>query len=140
MALKTYNNKQVSVSFGNIPLSGYGDSEFLSIELNEEQWELKMGVDGTGTRAKNNNFSAKMKITLAQSSESNAIMQGYWNADRLSNSGVQPFIAKDNSGNSIYTAGSAWIMKQPVAKFAKGVEMREWTIETDELVPFEGGN
>ena len=138
--VKTYNNKQVSVNFGNINLSGFGNAEFLSVEMNEDQWELFMGVDGTGTRSKNNNLSAKMKISLAQSSDSNAIMQGFWNADQLSNSGVQPFIAKDLSGGSIYTAASAWIMKQPAAKFAKGVEIREWTLETDQMSPNEGGN
>ena len=138
--VKTYNNKQVAVSFGNVNLSGFGDGEFLSVEMNGDQYELKMGVDGTGTRSKNNDFSAKIKITLAQSSESNAVMQGFWNADRLSGGGIQPFFAKDNSGSSLYAAATAWIMKQPVAKFAKGVEMREWTLETDNLVPFEGGN
>ena len=140
MGLKTYNAKQVSVIFGNVPMSGYGDSEFLSIEMNEDQWELKVGVDGSGTRAKNNNRSAKIKMTLQQSSDANAILQGFWNADQLSNSGVQGFVAKDASGFSIYTAASAWIMKQPVAKFSKGVEMREWTLETDSMSPSEGGN
>lgn len=140
MPAKTYNSKQVAVICGAFPIAGFGDGEFLSIEMNADQWELYMGVDGTGTRSHSNNYSAKIKITVAQSSDSNNVMQAFWNADRLSGSGIFPFMAKDNSGNSLWSAQSAWIMKQPVAKLSGKVEVREWTLETDSLIPFEGGN
>ena len=137
---KTYNPKKVAIIAGGFGISGFAEGEFITISMDEDQWELKVGTDGEGTRAKSNNYAATVKLMLMQSSDSNAILQAFWNSDRLSDGGLFPLLVKDNSGKSLYAADQAWIQKQPEAKFAKGVESREWTIRTDNLTPFEGGN
>ena len=137
---KTYNPKKVAVVVGGFIMSGFADGEFVTVTFDEDQFDLKVGTDGEGTRTKMNNFAAVVKINLMQSSDSNAILQGFWTQDRLTDGGVFPVLIKDNSGKSIYAAAQAWIQKQPEAKFAKSAETREWTIRTDNLVAFEGGN
>lgn len=140
MAVKTYNPKKVAVIVGGAIMSGFADGEFVTISMDEDQWELKVGTDGEGTRSKQNNNSATVKIMLMQSSDSNVVLQGFWNSDKLSDAGVFPLLIKDNSGKSLYMAEQAWIQKQPEAKFGKAAETREWTIRTDNMIPLEGGN
>lgn len=140
MAVKTYNPKKVAVILGGAIMSGFAEGEFVSVTMDEDQWELKVGTDGEGTRSKQNNDSGTVKVMLMQSSDSNIVLQALWNADKLSDSGLFPLLIKDNSGKSLYMAEQAWIQKQPEAKFAKGVETREWTIRTDHMIPYEGGN
>lgn len=137
---KTYNPKKVAVIIGGFTMSGFADGEFVSVAMDNDQWDLKVGTDGEGTRSKSNDFSGTIKVTLMQSSDSNAILQAFWNSDRLSDSGVFPVLIKDNSGKSLYAADQCWVQKQTEGKFGKTVESREWMIRTDNLIPLEGGN
>lgn len=137
---KTYNPKKVAVIVGGFAISGYADGEFVTITMDEDQFDLKVGTDGEGTRAKSNNNSATVKIMLMQSSDANTILQSFWNSDKISDSGIFPLLIKDNSGRSLYAADQAWIQKQPEAKFGKTTDTREWIIRTDSLIPNEGGN
>jgi len=136
---KTYNPKKVAVIVGGFQMSGFADGEFVTVAMDEAQWELKVGTDGEGTRSKSNNFGT-IKIMLMQSSDSNAILQSFWTADRLNDAGVVPVLIKDNSGKTLHAAAQAWIEKQPESKFGKTSESREWVLRSDNLVPFEGGN
>ena len=143
MAVKTYNPKKVAVVVGGptgAVMSGFAEGEFVTVTMDEDKWELKVGTDGEGTRSKQNNNSATVKIMLMQSSDSNLVLQGFLNSDKLSDAGIFPLMIKDSSGRSLYMAEQAWIQKQPEAKFSKGVETREWTIRTDNMIPLEGGN
>lgn len=137
---KTYNPKKVAIICGGFEMRGLADGTFVTVALNEDQWSLQMGTDGEGTRSKSNNYSAQVTVSLMQSSDSNQVLQAFWNSDRLSDGGVFPLLIKDNSGRSLYAAEQAWIKKQPDAELSREASAREWVIETDNLVPFEGGN
>ena len=137
---KTYNPKKVAVICGAFQITGFADGTFVNVEMNEDQWSLQMGTDGEGTRSKSNNFSARVTITLMQSSDSNQILQAFWNSDRVSDAGVFPFLLKDNSGRTLHAAEQMWVVKQPASEFGRESGSREWVLETDNLIPFEGGN
>lgn len=137
---KTYNPKKVAVIVGGFEMKGFADGTFVNIAMNEDQWSLQMGTDGEGTRSKSNNHSAQITISLMQSSDSNQVLQGFWNSDRLSDGGVVPLLIKDNSGRSLWAAEQCWVKKQPDAELGREAAGREWVLETDNLVPFEGGN
>jgi hypothetical protein len=137
---KTYNPKKVAIICGSFAMSGFADGEMVSIAFDEDQWDLKVGTDGEGTRAKSNNTAATVKIMLMQSSDSNPILQAFWASDQASDGGIFPFLMKDNSGKTLYVADQMWIQKQPESKMGKTAESREWTLRTDKMVPYEGGN
>lgn len=137
---KTYNPKKVAVICGPFEIKGFSDGSMVSIAMNEDQWSLQMGTDGEGTRSKSNNHSAQITISLMQTSDSNGVLQAFWNSDRLTDGGVFPFYIKDNSGRSIWAAEQAWVKKQPDAALEREAGAREWVLETDNLIPFEGGN
>jgi hypothetical protein len=138
--VKTYDPKQVSVIVGGVIGSGFTDGTFVVAERNEDAWNLKVGVDGIGTRAKSGNKSGKVTITLHQSSSFNDTLSGFAQADELSNTGAVPLLIRDASGRTLCTALTAWVKKYANAEFAKEVSNRVWVLETDELVIFDGGN
>lgn len=140
MAVKTYDPKQVSLIVGGNIITGFTDGTFIVAERNENMWNLKVGVDGIGTRAKTNNQSGKLTITLHQSSPSNDALSALAASDELSNTGAVPVLMKDNSGRTVVTALTAWIQKYANGEFAKEVANRVWVLETDQLVIFDGGN
>lgn len=140
MAVKTYDPKQVAVIFGGTTLSGFTDGTFINVERNENAFNLKVGVDGIGTRAKTNNLSGKVTITLHQSSSSNNYLSGVAAADELSNSGALPLLIRDASGTSLFTSLTAWVQKYANGEFGKEVSNRVWVLETDTIVIFDGGN
>lgn len=138
--LKTYDPKQVSLIVGGKIVSGFGDGTFIVAERNEDTFALKVGVDGEGTRAKTNNKSGRVTVTLMQSSSANDDFSGYAAADEASNGGVVSILLQDNSGRTLCTALNAWVVKMANAEFAKEASEREWIFETEELIMFDGGN
>lgn len=140
MAVKTYDPKLVSVIVGGKIMSGYADGTFVLVERNEAAFALKVGVDGEGTRAKSNNRSGKITITLMNSSKSNDDLSTFAAADELSNSGAVPVMVKDNSGRSLYACETAWIQKYANGEYAKEANGRTWVLETDALNMFVAGN
>jgi hypothetical protein len=138
--IKTYDPKNISLIVGGKIITGFGDATFITVERNEQAFNLKVGVDGEGARSKNNNKSGKVTFVLMQTSSSNDDMSALAAADELSNSGVVPLYMKDHNGTTLVGALSAWIQKLPNIEEAKEVSMRTWILETDELNMFVGGN
>lgn len=140
MAVKTYDPAQVLITFNGFNISGIADGTFVQVARNEDAFTLQVGSGGEGVRSKSNNKSGTVTLTLIQSSDSNEILSGFAAADELSNSGSGPLMIKDNSGNSLYMAESAWVKKVADSEFAKEAGSREWVLETDILNSFVGSN
>lgn len=140
MTVKTYDPTQVSLIVGGFNITGFADGSFVTVARNADAFALHIGTDGEGTRAKSSNKSGRITITLAQSSDSNAVLSAFLAADELSNTGVVPVLVKDSSGTSLFAAETAWIVKAPDAEFGRELGSREWIIETDNLAVFIGGN
>jgi hypothetical protein len=138
--VRQYDPKNVSVIFGGKILSGFGDGTFILAERNSQAFQLKVGVDGEGTRAKTNDKSGKVTITLMQSSGSNDDLSAFAVQDELTNSAALPLLIKDNEGTTLLTALTCWVQKFANMEDAKEVSVRTWVLETDELNMFVGGN
>ena len=142
MPLRTYDPSQVTIVFAGIPISGFADGTFLSVEQNEDSFTLQIGTDGEGTRSKSNNRSGRVTLTLMQSSLANDLLASLHSVDLSSpgGDGIGPLLVKDNSGRSLFTAEKAWIVKPPTGEFGREATSREWIIETDHLIQTHGGN
>lgn len=136
----TYDPKNISVIVGGKIAHGFSDGSFIKVSRNEQEFNLKVGVDGEGTRAKSNNKSGKIEMTLMQSSSFNDVMSAFASADELANAGVIPVLVRDNNGTTLCTALTAWVQKYPDVEFAKEVGTRQWILETDDIEIFVGGN
>ena len=142
MSLATYDPDDCTLVAFGIPISGYADGTFISVEFNEDSFSLTVGADGDACRAKTSNKSARMTITLLQSSASNDLLSAVHASDILtpSGDGIGPFMLKDNSGRTLCAAEKAWIVKPPTTAFSREVESREWVLETDAMISHVGGN
>ena len=137
-----YDPKSVIMTLGAIPISGLADGTFVTVENNEDAFALQIGADGEGTRSRTNNDSAKITLTLTQASASNDALSALHELDKAfpGGAGVVPFFLRDLLGTASFFAQSAWISKRPKAEFGIDAGTREWVIETDKLVPFDGGS
>lgn len=136
----TYDPKNVSCIIGGKTMHGFADGTFIKFGRKEPAFSLKVGVDSEGTRAKSNNKSGFIEITLMQSSASNDDLSAFGLADELSSTGAVPGLIRDNSGRTLATCLTCWMEKWPDVEEGKEVTTRTWRFETDELDIFIGGN
>ena len=140
MSVRTYDPKNIIITVGGIPISGFSEGTFLEIARTEPTWNMVVGADGLVTRGKTNNFSGTMTLTLKQSTPSNDVLSGFLALDEATNSGVVPVLVKDLSGNSVYFAARAWINQYANSTFGKDISDRQWTLSLDEADIFVGSN
>ena len=140
MSVFTYDPKQVIVTIGGVPMSGFSDGTFLEIDRNEPTWNVVVGADGLVTRGKTNNFTGTVTLTLKQSSPSNDVLSGLMAIDEATNRGVFPILVKDLSGNSIYFGGRCWVTQYANSTFGKDISDRQWVLMMDEADMFVGSN
>lgn len=136
---KTYDPKSVSLIIGGHIVSGYDDGTFVEVARNNDTFALVSGADGETTRAKSNDKSGTISITLLQTSLSNDVLSGFAQADELSNGGTFTVLLKDNNGNTLCSSAIAWVQKVADSAFGKEQNSRTWIIETGELQMFIGG-
>jgi len=137
--VRTYDPKQVVVVVGGVPLSGFADGTFISVERANDSFSKVSGADGYVSRSKSNDKSGSVTITLAQTSPSNDILQGFALADELTNNGVVPILVKDVGGRTTFVSAFGWIKKTPSAEFGKEISNREWVLDVADLDVFIGG-
>lgn len=140
MTVKTYSPTQISISVAGTTIRGYADGTFVSIEHEDDAFTKVVGADGEVARTHSANESARITLTLMQTSSSNDVLSALELADRISLKGVFPVMVKDNNGRSLYVANEAWVVKPADAEFGAEMSDREWMIDCAKLVPFTGGN
>lgn len=134
-----WNPADVSVVVAGNIMGGWGDDTFVTVERSEDAFSLKVGIDGIGARAKNNNRSGTVSLTLMNTSKSNDVLSALAAADELSGQAAFPIMVRDANGTMLATALTAWITKIPTVEFGKEVGNRTWQFTTDSLIIFAGG-
>lgn len=139
--MKQYNPRSVAVIIGGKAMQGFADGTFITIKRDEDMWNLAIGCDGIGTRAKTNNFSGTIEMTFHQSSPSNDVLSGYVAADELSSSGAVPFLMREGeTGNSLAAALTCWVKQPAQIEYGKTISNRVWSLHTDNIQIFVGSN
>jgi hypothetical protein len=136
----TYDPSQVAVIVAGVPMGGFADGSFVTVERSNDTFTKVSGADGVVSRAKSNDKSGTIKITLQQTSPSNDVLQGIALLDEISNQGVVPILIQDFSGRSTYISAFGWVKKPPSSEFAKEVSNREWELDCADLDIKVGGN
>lgn len=140
MAVRTYDPAQVIITIGGSIMSGFADGTFITIERETDTFTKVSGADGVISRAKSNDKSALLTITLAQTSPSNDALSILHNVDELTAKGVVPVLVKDILGRSTYVSGNGWIRRPAGYEGGKEITDREWQIDLAETLWFTGGN
>lgn len=127
---KTYDPKQVVVTFLGVPLQGFADGTFITITPSAERFTKAVGADGEVARGKSNDNTSEVTLTLIQTSESNTYLSSVQLADRTTNAGAGPLSIADLQGQSLFFTESAWIRQEPDVEYAKEVGERAWVFDT----------
>lgn len=139
--VKHYDPDQVRLILFLVPISGFGEDDFIEIVPDEDQFTEVKGVDGDITCSKVVARAATVNVTLNQSSKANALMWAAYNADLAAHggAGVGPLAVFDENGVGTVATDSARIVGQPTIKFAKAAGPRVWKIRIYNYTAFEGG-
>lgn len=138
--MKTYSPKKVIVTFKGVPLTGYADGTFVTVDKAADDFSLSIGGDGEAARAQSADESGSVKLVLLQTSASNDYLSNCLRADKLTGIGYGPLQVADLSGRSIAVAGEAYVNKPATVEFGKEIVGREWTFMAGKLDHFVGGN
>lgn len=140
MSLHTYDPKLLVVTFSGVPLLGFADGTFLTVERSEDMWNEVTGADGITSRAKTNNKSGLATLTLVQTSPSNDVLSALAQADEDFNTGVRPFTATDLEGTTKIFSALGYVKRIPSSEYGKEITNREWQLFLADTKIFVGGS
>lgn len=146
MSLPTYSPKRLVITAGGQAISGFSDSDILSVALDEDKFVKYVSVDGQVSRSFNVADSGKFVLTLNQTSKANLILNSLLKADALDNTGRLTFpmyVADGNSEGTFFIGSNCWVAGMPECKYVKEIEVREWVIEAEKIaynITGNGGN
>lgn len=136
---RTYNANDVFCSFAALPVDGWGDGDFISIEREAPLTEDMAGVDGEVTISRIHDNRATVTLTLQQSSPMNDALSALMQAQGKGVN-VGEFFLEDHAGTSTFAAESAWIQTPPNATFGRTAGTRDWVLRVAKLQEWHGGN
>ena len=140
--LTVYDFDQVTCVISGIPIDGFDDGEGISIEQTTESFTHVTGSDGKTVRSKTLDRTAKIMITLLQTSAANDLLSLLHTKDlfEANGAGVGPMLIRDRNGRANYSAAQCWISKRPDVKFDRTPTPRVWEITCVNLVAIDGGS
>lgn len=141
MALNTYSPADILIIVGGVlKISGYLNGTFLEIKKDTDTYKTRRSPDGTTSRLyiKDRNYS--IRFTLAQSSETNEVLNRIQQFDEITQLGIFPLLIKDLRGSSLLFSPFAWIEVLPSQSFSTTIEGRVWELKATGVTNTIGGN
>jgi hypothetical protein len=138
--MKTYDAKQVVLTWGGVQLSGFPEGTFIGISKATDNVMRKVGIDGV-SRSINNDKTFDVTITLEGTSVSNDYISTIRTLDDATGKGVLPFLMTDLSGSTVFFAESMWVSKDADIDFGNEVSEYAWAFQTGNVDEYNiGGN
>ena len=82
LTVKTYDPKMVVITFGVIPISGYAEGTFVSVNRSGDAFVKSKGAGGDVERINKNQGDFEVTVTLQQTATVNAELSAALAADR----------------------------------------------------------
>ena len=132
--VKTFDIKRVLVTWAGVSISGWADGVCVQIRPNAQRWMRYVGADGEIARAKSNDTTREVTLTLAMTSLSNDFLSKMLTLDWVTNNGLGPLdISETNGGADLFFA-QAWIRTPPDVTYAKEIQTRVWILDTGQVI------
>ena len=139
--LATYIPEEVTVLLaGLIPVSGFIDGSFISIDKDVKPFTSKRTADGTVSRCYNNDQTYTVSLTIYSGSDSNDALTKLWQLDEITQRGKFPLFIKDSSGSDLFFSTTTWIEGLPSVVKSNQFESRTWILRSSSAVINIGGN
>lgn len=132
MAVKTYNPKKILISLDKHAVSGYAEDSFVIVEKNGEGISKQVGCDGEIVRCIDPDGSYKIRLSLLQTSPTNAFLQNQYNIDEKTGKGNFAILISDLRGDLEFSSEVAWVNRPAKRIFGQKANKVEWEIETGE--------
>jgi len=139
----TYSPSDISITFAGVPIEGFSSDNVVRINRIDPIYTSKRAMDGSVSVTKQKYSKWQVSIFLAQSSESNDLLNGVQKL--LFSSDIKelqylPLIIKDNSGTTMFFAKDVWIEQLPELEFGQSLATREWVFMCNDVECIIGGN
>lgn len=139
--LATYIPEEVTVLLaGAIPVSGFIDGSFISVDKDVKPFTSKRTADGTVSRMYNNDQTYTVSITIYSGSDSNDALTKLWQLDEITRKGKFTLFIKDSSGSDLFFSATTWIEGLPPLVKSNQFESRTWVLRSSSAVINIGGN
>lgn len=125
---------------GIIPVEGFVDGTFISVDKDEMPYSSIRMPDGTVARKKNTSQTYTITITLHNGAETNNLLTKMWQIDELTDRGKFPLLIKDQSGSDLLFSTESWIEGIPSITKSNAIDSRVWVIKSAYAVINIGGN
>ena len=125
---------------GFIPITGFVDGTFISVDKDEMPYSSVRMPDGTIARKYNNSQTYTITITLHNGAETNNLLTKMWQVDEITQRGKFPLLIKDQSGSDLLFSTESWIEGIPSLTKSNAIDSRVWVIKSAYAVINIGGN
>ena len=125
---------------GFIPITGFVDGTFISVDKDEMPYSSVRMPDGTVARKYNNSQTYTITITLHNGAETNNLLTKMWQVDEIDQSGKFSLLIKDQSGSDLLFSTESWIEGIPSLTKSNAIDSRVWVIKSAYAVINIGGN
>ncbi len=137
--IQTFNPKELYVNAGGAVISGFA-SNMVSIQRDAPIARDTRGTGGEVIRWLTDNRMGTIIFSLLATGLGNAVLSTFGNLDELT--GAQRFtvVIKDGAATSVelIAAPISWVQGHAQISYAKGVEIRTWTIRSSSIRILEG--
>lgn len=131
---KSFNLARCLLTIGTIPVSGFSDSDAITIAKDSDAWEKTVGADGEVCRHKTNNDSGTITFNLIYSAHVTALLDALRQLDETTGAGAVPVTCLDLASGTEVFAPSAWIKKSPDLTFGKQAGPRQWVLDCSRII------
>lgn len=125
---KTYDLKSVVCTVGGVGINGYGETDAIGFEWDEEIVSRTVTADGQTIYSRNNNRGLMATITLSQKSRAYTLLSGLLEAQHGDNLGIAPpfipplpFFLVDPSNGDTISSGECVFVTRPASDKGKTV-------------------
>lgn len=128
MGVTTYNPKKVTCSLGNHIVSGFADDSMITIEYSGDGTSHVIGADGEIVRSIDPSEMYTLKLSVQQTSPTNAYLQAMYDKDKSDGTGTFSVNVNDILGSEKFVGETAWLTKPASFVRGKAQNNREWEI------------
>ena len=138
MSVATYSPKNMVITLGGLPVTGFSDSDMVTISLDEPKWAKYTSVDGTVSRSHNVADGGRFVFTLNQTSAANQICSSALQLDLANPDGSNTFgvaVRDENTSGAgtFYLGTGSWVEGMPESAYGKEIGTREWVVEVSDV-------
>ena len=141
MSLHTYSPEDITILLaGVIPVEGYVEGTFVSIQKDLPPFTSSHTADGTMSRVHRPSASYTVRLALMATSPINDVLTKLMQIDELTKMGKFPILIKDELGTSFFFSATSWVEAPPNLTYDNGMGERDWLIKCSQASVNFGGN